>query len=122
MEVVPSHGLSEERILQMVREGIEHGRDDMERRWLVEARTEVDIVLNAAAKAVGQAREAGLAEDRLGRFEEQLRSLARARDGEDPGAVRAALKEFNAGTEDVAATIMDAAVRRALTGRKEEEA
>ncbi|MCU0727658.1 MAG: molecular chaperone DnaK [Planctomycetes bacterium] len=122
VEVIPSHGLTEDEILGMVREGIEHGREDMEMRWLVEARTEADIVLNAARKAVTQARAAGVPEERLTRFTEQIGELARVRDGTDHGAIRGALKRFNAETEDLAAKIMDAAVKSALTGKSLSEA
>jgi molecular chaperone DnaK (HSP70) len=122
VEVIPSHGLTEDEILGMVREGIEHGREDMEMRWLVEARTEADIVLNAARKAVTQARAAGVPGERLTRFTEQIGELTRVRDGTDHSAIRGALKRFNAETEDLAAKIMDAAVKSALTGKSLSEA
>jgi molecular chaperone DnaK (HSP70) len=121
VEVVPSHGLTGDEILEMVKEGIEHGREDMATRFLVEARTEVDIVLNASKKAIAQAEAAGLEEERLAAFKEQVEALEAARDQEDHVRVREALKAFNAETEDVAARIMDAAVKSALAGRELEE-
>jgi chaperone protein DnaK len=122
VEVIPSHGLTEDEVLGMVRAGIEHAREDMEKRWLVEARTEADIVLNAARKAVDQARAAGVPEDRLARFTEQIEELTSARNASDHGAIRGTLRLFNAGTEDLAARIMDAAVKSALTGKALSEA
>ncbi len=122
VEVVPSHGLTEEEILAMVEEGIEHGEEDMARRFLVEARTELDIVLNAARKAVAQAREAGLAEERIEKYGQQIAWLAEEREGDDHARMRLALKLFNEQTRDVAAAIMERTVKMALAGRKLEEA
>ena len=122
IEVTPSHGLTEDEILGMVKAGIEHGIEDMAKRWLVEARTEVDIVLNSARKAVAQAREAGADPARVTRFAAQIEELAAAREGTDHVAVKSALKRFNAGTQDLAATILDAAVKTAIGGPKTPEA
>ena len=121
IEVKPSHGLTEEEILRMVRAGIEHGREDMETRWLVEARTEADIVLNAAKKALAQGRDAGVPEERLSAFTRQLEELGAARDLEDHARIRKALKRFNEETRDLAEKLMDAAVKSALEGRNLED-
>jgi len=121
VEIIPSHGLSQDEILEMVTAGIEHGREDMAKRWLVEARTEVDIVLNASRKAVRQARDAGVDPERVDGFERQLEALAEARARDDHVEVREALKEFNETTRDLAEQIMDAAVKTALSGRKLED-
>ncbi len=122
IEVTPSHGLTGDEILGMVKEGIEHSREDMDKRWLVEARIEAEIVLNAAKKAVAQAREAGFDEDRIRRFEVQLEELDEARKSTDHAVIRASQQKFNAETQELAGALMDAAVKRALAGQKLEEA
>jgi molecular chaperone DnaK len=122
VEVTPSHGLTEDEILSMVKDGIEHGREDMETRWLVEARTEAEIVLNAARKAVEQAREAEFDEARIREFELQLEELDEARGSTDHKVIRQAQQKFNAQTQELAGDLMDAAVKRALSGQKLEDA
>ena len=91
-ELAAAHGLTEDEILGMVKAGIEHGKEDMETRWLVEARTEADIVLNAARKALEQARGAGVPEERLAAFSTQLDELGAARDLDDHGKIRQTLR------------------------------
>ncbi len=114
VEVVPSHGLTDEQVRAMVEEGIAHGLADMAKRWLSETRAEVDIVLNAARRTERQAREAGLPADRLARFAEQVAELGRAREGTDADAIREALRRFNDGTLDLAEKLLAAAMRSAV--------
>ena len=50
VEVRPSYGLAEEEMVRMLRESMEHGADDMQRRLLIEARVEARRVLLALAR------------------------------------------------------------------------
>ncbi len=52
IEVVPSYGLSEDEIENMLEEAIDHAETDVDQRLLIEARVEADQILNALSRAL----------------------------------------------------------------------
>ena len=121
VEVVPSHGLTDAEVEEMVKEGKRHVFTDKMTRALVEVRTEVDLVVNAARRVLVQGRDAGVDEARLARLEEDMKALAAARALPNHVPIRVALNEFNEKTKDVAERVMDEAVRAMLSGKRVKE-
>src|SRR5262249_46024628 len=52
VEVVPSYGLTDEEVENMLLSALDHGEEDFERRRLIEARVEAEQVLAATRKAL----------------------------------------------------------------------
>jgi molecular chaperone DnaK (HSP70) len=121
VEVIPSHGLTDDEVKAMVEEGKKFSGQDMATRFVVEARTEVDLILNAARKALAKGEEVGVDPERMASFRKQIEDLDAAKAAEHHLPIQMALREFNENTKDVAALVMDAAVKAAMKGRQMEE-
>jgi len=121
LTVKPSHGLTDDEVLQMVADGKKFSGQDMATRFIVEARTEVDLILNAARKALAKGEEVGVDPERLASFRKQIEDLDAAKAAEHHLPIQMALREFNENTKDVAALVMDSAVKAALKGRQTED-
>lgn len=118
VEVTPSHGLTEDEVAAMVEEGRKFSGQDMATRFIVEARTEVDLILNAARKALAKGEEVGVDPERMASFKKQIEDLDEAKQAEHHLPIQLALREFNENTKDVAALVMDSAVKAAMKGRQ----
>ena len=100
----------------MLREGMEHGARDMERRLLIEARVEARRVLRALAAA--RAADGDLLPEDEGRMlAEQAAELESLLPGDDREAINAAVEELERRAQPFAQRRMDKAIRLALAGR-----
>ena len=115
--VKPSYGLTDADIERMLRDSVEHARDDMQARALQENRVEGERLADAVRAAI--AADAGLLSgaERAG-IERLLAALSATLAGTDHRAIKQASDELNRATEEFAARRMDASVRRALAGQK----
>ena len=116
VEVKPSYGLAEDEMARMLRESIEHGRADMERRLLIEARVE--------AKRSLLALDAALKKDRLlldaaeyAAIEAEIGRVNAAMSGEDRDAINGAVQALERAVTPFAQRRMDKAFAEALSGR-----
>jgi molecular chaperone HscA len=114
--VKPSYGLSESDIERMLRDSIEHAREDMAARALAEARVEAERIADAVRGAIA-ADGALLEPAERAELERLLAELEAALPAEDPRAIRRAMEALNRASEPFAARRMNEAVRRALAGR-----
>jgi molecular chaperone HscA len=115
--VKPSYGLADGEIERMLRESVEHAREDMHARALHEAQVEAQRLLEAIRSALAaDAALLGAAERE--EIERRMAALAGALADTDHRALRAGTEALNKATEEFAARRMDAGVRRALTGRR----
>jgi molecular chaperone HscA len=115
--VKPSYGLSDADIERMLRDSVEHARDDMHARALQEHKVEGER-LAAAVRGALKADAAMLEAGEGAEIERLLAALDRALAGSDHRAIKAASDALNRATEPFAARRMDASVRQALSGRK----
>jgi molecular chaperone HscA len=115
--VKPSYGLTDSDIERMLRDSVEHARQDMQSRALHESRVDGERLADAvhAALAIdgGLIAEAQRAE--IGRL---LATLRAKLGGTDHRAIRQAADALNRATEEFASLRMDANVRKALTGQR----
>ena len=115
--VKPSYGLTDAEIERMLRDSVEHAREDMQARALQENRVDGERLADAVRGALGVDAALLSAEERAG-IERTLAALEQALAGSDHRAIRRAAEALNHATEDFAARRMDAGVRRALAGQK----
>jgi molecular chaperone HscA len=115
IEVKPSYGLGESEMAAMLRDSLEHAREDMDARLLAESRVEAGRVLNAVRAALaadGDLLEAGerAAIDRAIAAQEKVLSET------DREAINAAAEALEAITKPFAEKRMDRGIRAALGG------
>jgi molecular chaperone HscA len=116
VEVKPSYGLGEGEVERMLRESMEHAREDVARRLLAEARVEAEraaLATRAAIAADGDLLEDGERES----LEAQLAELGALVEGEDRDAISAAVEALDETARPFAQRRMDRSIAAALAGR-----
>jgi molecular chaperone HscA len=115
VSVKPSYGLTEDEMAVMLRESMEHAREDMEARVLAEAKVEAirSVLAVRSALVVDQdllsADEQGAIHAALNRVEESVK-------GSDRADVQDAAAALEAATKTFAERRMDRGIRNALAG------
>jgi len=115
IEVVPSYGLSDEEVEQMLLDSFEHAEDDLARRNLAVERVEAARILAATRGAFANDAEL-LADDVRAAGEAAMRELEAAMAGSDHLAVRAAIEALDRATKPFAQLRMNRAVAAQLHG------
>src|SRR3954462_8962985 len=115
--VKPSYGLADADIERMLRDSVEHAKEDVHARALAENRVDGRPRLEATRSAL-DADAALLSAEERAVIEKQMQSLEKVLVGSDHRAIKNSADALNRATEEFAARRMDAGVRRALAGRK----
>jgi molecular chaperone HscA len=116
VEVKPSYGLSEDEMANMLRDSIEHARDDMERRLLAEARVEARRSINAVQSALTVDNDLLDAAERAA-IDAAVADVEKAISGTDRDLIGAAAEALEQATRVFAERRMDRGIRSALAGR-----
>jgi molecular chaperone HscA len=117
--VKPSYGLSDAQITQMLKDSLDHARDDVQARVLKEQQVEGERMLEAVESALREDADLVSAEER-GAVRAELDALKKTLSCTDHRTIRSAIERVNRATEAFAGRRMDRAVKRALAGRKVE--
>ncbi len=118
--VKPSYGLSDDEIAQMLQDSFKSAEVDMQARALREEQVEAERILLATEAALA-VDENLLDEQERTAILALIEKVRQAAQGSDHDAIKAAVQELAAGTEDFAARRMDRSVRQALSGKKLDE-
>ena len=121
VSVKPSYGLEESEIERMLRDSIEHAREDVVSRTLNEQRVEADRVVQALRDALEADGERLLNEAERDAIEEAAEVLIQARDGSDAEAIRAGIKVLEDACAPFVERRMNHSIRQAMQGRRLEE-
>jgi molecular chaperone HscA len=120
VEVKPSYGLSDDDMARMLRESMEHGRNDMMERMLAEARVEgtrmllaFESALEVDGELVNEAEKADI--------DAHIERLRSAMSGDDRDVINTAVDQLNKATEGFASRRMDKDIRKALAGSSIED-
>jgi molecular chaperone HscA len=119
--VKPSYGLTDREIETMLRDSIDHARDDMQARRLREQQVEADRVLEALHAALSEDGAVFLGPDEREPIEHTARQLAAARQGDDPRAIKQAMEQLEQASADYVTRRMNANIRKAMAGHKIED-
>jgi molecular chaperone HscA len=117
IEIRSSYGLSEEEMAKMLLDSIQHAKEDMQVRGLLEARNEARNILLSAQKFIDQNRE-WLSEEELSGIQQLRDQLQQATDGEDKDAINKAIEDINDFTRPLAQKAMDFVIAESLRGKK----
>lgn len=118
IQVKPSYGLSDSEIEQMLRDSMEHARDDMDARNLREQQVETDRVLDALEAALEQDGERLLSEQERAELDRAIDAVVVAREGSDYRHLKRELEALNRRSSEFAARRMNASIQQALTGQR----
>ncbi len=115
--VKPSYGLADADIERMLRDSVEHAKEDVQARSLAEQRIDGQRLLEAtrAALAVDSAL---LDPKEKSSIETAMASLEKLLPGTEHRRIKQAIEALNHATQDFAARRMDEGIKRALSGRK----
>jgi molecular chaperone HscA len=115
--VKPSYGLADADVERMLRDSVDHAREDMHARALAEQRVDGRRLIEATRTAI--AADAGLlSQDERTRIDTTMSALEKLLTGTDHRAIKKAVEALNHATEEFAARRMDEGIKRALAGRK----
>jgi molecular chaperone HscA len=117
--VKPSYGLTDAQITQMLRDSLDHARDDVQLRVLKEQQVEGERMLAAVENALREDADL-VSADEQGALRAELDALRKTLSCTDHRTIRSATERVNRATEAFAGRRMDRAVKRALAGRKVE--
>ncbi len=119
VEVKPSYGLTDDEITGMLQASIDHARDDMDTRRLVEEKVEAQRVIEALNAALAADAEELLSSDELEGVRQSLSRLAQtAESSTDAAAVQAAIKQLEKDCEFYVERRMNSNIRKAMAGHR----
>jgi molecular chaperone HscA len=118
IQIKPSYGLTENEIMQMLRDSIDHAADDMQSRMLREQQVDADRTLEAVRAALQVDGDALLAVSERQQIDVAMFQLEQVRQGGDVRAIKQSMEQLDKVTAEFAARRMDASVRKVLTGHK----
>ena len=119
--VKPSYGLTDAEIERMLRESMEHARDDNAARNLREQQVDADRVVVAVESALAADGQTLLSADELQAIGRRVADLRLASAGSDTTRIKNAIEALDRATQEFAARRMDAGIRKALAGHRLED-
>lgn len=122
VEVKPSYGLSDDEITGMLQASIEHARDDMDLRRLVEEQVEAQRVIEALRAALAADGDELLSADERAGVEQALRGLETlSGESADPKEIEAAIGKLEKDCEFYVERRMNSGIRKAMAGHRVDE-
>ncbi len=115
IQVKPSYGLTEDEMARMLKDSLEHARQDMEDRLLAESRVEAKRNMLAVQSALAVDKDL-LSNEEFKDIEVVLNRVERSIEGVDREAISAAVVDLDAVTRPFAERRMDRGIRSALAG------
>lgn len=116
VDVKPSYGLEIDDIEHMLREGMEHARDDILKRLLVEARVEAERTIHDIQTAMDKDAHL-LIEGEAQKITAQMQAVKAAIQGDDRDVIDFAAEQLNNISNPFAERRMDSAIASALKGQ-----
>ena len=117
VQVKPSYGLSDNEISSMIKDSMDHARDDMDARNLREQQVETDRVIDALQIALDADGDKLLSSDERAEVDRAVTKVKDVRDGNDWQKLKEAVAALNRATTEFAARRMNASIQSALAGK-----
>ncbi len=121
IEVKPSYGLTDQEVENMLRDSMEHAKDDMEARRLREQQVEADRVLEAIQAALAADGDEFLDAEERAAIDAAVEALRAARGGTDHRAIKQAIENLESVATAYVDRRMNANIRKAMTGHAVDE-
>ena len=117
VQVKPSYGLEEDEIINMIKDSMDHARDDMDARNLREQQVEADRVIEALQMALDQDGDRLLKSEERLVIDQALQQVTEKREGARWQELKDSVKQLNLATTEFAARRMNASIQQALSGK-----
>lgn len=117
IEVKPSYGLSDKEVEGMIEDSFKFAADDVSARKLIEARLDAGSLITTTEKSLTEGGHLIPQEDAAA-IRSVLSSLAAAKDGNDPRAIRARMAELEQSAKGLTVAMLDDSLKRGLQGKK----
>lgn len=117
IEIKPQYGISDEEMARMLKDSLEHAKEDMGMRVVIEAKTEAKMLADATEKFLKK-NAALLTETEIAGTKTLLADMIATFSSDDKDAIYKALDALNNFTKPFAERIMDIAVAEAMKGKK----
>ena len=121
VEIKPSYGLTDTEIETMLRDSMEHAKDDMDQRMLREQQVEADRVVEALDAAMAKDGDELLSADEKERILAARSALIDAREGANTSSIKSAIKAVEKAADDYVSRRMNSNIRQAMAGHNVEE-
>lgn len=121
IQVKPSYGLTDDEITQMLRDSMDHARDDMDARNLQEQRVEAERVLEALESALAVDGEVLLSKEERSALANEMERLHLASKEGSEKEIKQAIDAVNQASSEFAARRMNASIQNALSGHNVDE-
>ncbi len=119
--VKPSYGLQDNDIERMLKDSLEHAKDDIAARTLREQQVEADSVINALRAAIQADGHHLLKHQEFLKINAALNDLLKIKEGTDVKAIKKAIEHLDNLTQSYAERRMDSAIHRAVKGQHVDE-
>ena len=116
IQVKPSYGLTDDKIMQMLKASMDNAKGDIQARLLAEQRVEARRVIESVYSAL-ENDQSLLNDDELSAVKNALISLEQLAIQEDSMAIKQGIKALDQATQEFAARRMDKSIRAALAGQ-----
>ncbi|NDF11257.1 MAG: Fe-S protein assembly chaperone HscA [Proteobacteria bacterium] len=121
IEVQPSYGLNDDEIEKMLRESMEHAREDITLRLLTEAKVEAEVAIRAMEEAIRE--DGDLLEGKERKNLEDLIAQGKAAmQGKDRDAIDGVIQALDHSASDFINRRVNRSIARALSGKSVEAA
>jgi len=111
--VNPSYGLNDQEVENMLMSAFENADKDFSDRFLIEARTEAESILNATRKALGRGADLLTPDERLG-IDSSVAALEKALTASDYKIIKEKIEGLNHASQSFAEKLMNHSVAEAL--------
>ncbi|MFQ5587957.1 MAG: Fe-S protein assembly chaperone HscA [Nitrospiria bacterium] len=117
VEVTPTYGLSDEAAEKMIAASMEHAKEDLEKRQMIESKNEAQTVLRHTEKALAQGASLLDKAERLN-IEQAVSDLKKVLSEGAHRDIREKLSALDQATQHLAAELMSQSVKEALQNKK----
>jgi molecular chaperone HscA len=121
IEVKPSYGLTDSEIETMLRDSMEHARDDMAARKLREQQVEADRVIEALQAALAADGDKYLVDNERQLIDAAMQQLIETRNSENTEAIKIAIKDLEKVCAGYVERRMNSSIQDAMSGHKVNE-
>ncbi|WP_455370306.1 molecular chaperone DnaK [Petrachloros mirabilis] len=120
IDVKPSYGLSDAEVEKMIEDSFKFAQEDVNARKLIEARLDAGALITATEKSIGESSHL-IKPETLAAVRSALTTLATAKDGKDPRAIRARMADLEQAAKPLTIAMLDDSLKRGLQGKKVSE-
>ena len=117
IQVKPSYGLSDNEVANMLRDSMDHAKEDMQARALAEQRVEADRVIEGLIAAMQADGDELLSEQEKQDLVKAIEALIELRNGDSADAIEQGIKDTDKASQNFASRRMDKSIRAALSGQ-----